>query len=367
MLRRKTSNFLICLMLVLYSGLTVLSAFLMTYSTDALIKLDFSTFSFWLGIIVVIRIFLTWLDYFESVYQEKIIQRMVTDIRIDIVKKIGGMSYVEYEGTKSESYSSWLTNDMKRLQDEGFTAIFHAVDLGAQIIFATIALLYYSLLVMIAALLTTVMMIYVPRKLSANVSIKSRDLSDQYEKFLSKSNSIIGGFSIFYAFDRLPTMVKMIRQSSVETEDAAVNLQREKEKVFAAVNLVGFFGQIVIDLLTGFLAVAGVVTVGSISSTGNLSGKLTFSLSNITNDFVEIKSSRVLLQKFDLAQDIENESLVLAEVNSPIDMKQIEIKNLALSFREEIIFRDFNLTIQHGDKIIITGRSGGGNQRLLKY
>lgn len=366
MLRRKTSNFLICLMLVLYSGLTVLSAFLMTYSTDALIKLDFSTFSFWLGIIVVIRIFLTWLDYFESVYQEKIIQRMVTDIRIDIVKKIGGMSYVEYEGTKSESYSSWLTNDMKRLQDEGFTAIFHAVDLGAQIIFATIALLYYSLLVMIAALLTTVMMIYVPRKLSANVSIKSRDLSDQYEKFLSKSNSIIGGFSIFYAFDRLPTMVKMIRQSSVETEDAAVNLQREKEKVFAAVNLVGFFGQIVIDLLTGFLAVAGVVTVGSISSTGNLSGKLTFSLSNITNDFVEIKSSRVLLQKFDLAQDIENESLVLAEVNSPIDMKQIEIKNLALSFREEIIFRDFNLTIQHGDKIIITGRSGGGKSAFAK-
>lgn len=87
-----------------------------------------------------LRFFLTWLDYFESVYRERTIQRMITDIRVDIVGEIGVLSYEGYEQVKSETYSSWLTNDMKRIQEDGFTSIYSVIDLGSQIIFATIVL-----------------------------------------------------------------------------------------------------------------------------------------------------------------------------------------------------------------------------------
>ena len=140
MLKHKLSNTIICSLLILYSFLTVLSAFLLTFSTDALINLDIRTFLFWTAIIVGLRFFLTWLDYFESVYRERTIQRMITDIRVDIVGEIGVLSYEGYEQVKSETYSSWLTNDMKRIQEDGFTSIYSVIDLGSQIIFATIVL-----------------------------------------------------------------------------------------------------------------------------------------------------------------------------------------------------------------------------------
>lgn len=365
MLKHKLSNTIICSLLILYSFLTVLSAFLLTFSTDALINLDIRTFLFWTAIIVGLRFFLTWLDYFESVYRERTIQRMITDIRVDIVGEIGVLSYEEYEQVKSETYSSWLTNDMKRIQEDGFTSIYSVIDLGSQIIFATIALLYYSPLIMFSAFLLTIIMIYVPKKFNAVVTDKSKALSNQYESFLEQSNSIIGGFSIFYAFDQLNTMVKLIKKSSKDTEDAAVNLQKEKEKAFAIVNLIGFLGQVMIDLLTGILAIVGVVTVGSIRSTGNLSGKITFSLSNITNDFIEIQSCEVLLKKFNLFEKPINLNLTRDE-NKIINIETIEVNNLSYSFGGDVLFHNFDLKINQGEKIIITGRSGSGKSTFGK-
>lgn len=43
----------------------------------------------------------------------------------------------------------------------------------------------------------------------------------------------------------------------------------------------------------------------------------------------------------------------------------IKIKDLQLSFKDQVIFKDFSLTLQKGEKLAITGESGIGKSTLL--
>ncbi len=47
-------------------------------------------------------------------------------------------------------------------------------------------------------------------------------------------------------------------------------------------------------------------------------------------------------------------------------MKKIEFCNINLKFGRNIIFKDFNLSVKKGEKIIIHGKSGCGKTTLLK-
>lgn len=44
----------------------------------------------------------------------------------------------------------------------------------------------------------------------------------------------------------------------------------------------------------------------------------------------------------------------------------IEFKHICLSFEKKTIFNDFNLKVEEGEKIIISGKSGKGKSTLLK-
>ncbi|MGL4955316.1 MAG: ATP-binding cassette domain-containing protein, partial [Cetobacterium sp.] len=44
----------------------------------------------------------------------------------------------------------------------------------------------------------------------------------------------------------------------------------------------------------------------------------------------------------------------------------IKFKNIDLKFNDKIILKDFNLTINKGEKVLIAGKSGKGKSTLLK-
>lgn len=47
-------------------------------------------------------------------------------------------------------------------------------------------------------------------------------------------------------------------------------------------------------------------------------------------------------------------------------MAFIEFKNIDISFDDKLVIQNFNLSIEKGDKILITGRSGCGKSSILK-
>ncbi|WP_078381893.1 ribosomal protection-like ABC-F family protein [Sutcliffiella halmapala] len=54
------------------------------------------------------------------------------------------------------------------------------------------------------------------------------------------------------------------------------------------------------------------------------------------------------------------------KANNKVGKRFLEVKNLAKSFGERILFKDTNFTIQHGEKVAITGPNGSGKTTLLK-
>lgn len=47
-------------------------------------------------------------------------------------------------------------------------------------------------------------------------------------------------------------------------------------------------------------------------------------------------------------------------------MPFIEFKNIDLTYEDKVIFKDFNLAFEKGDKLLVTGKSGAGKSSLIK-
>lgn len=54
------------------------------------------------------------------------------------------------------------------------------------------------------------------------------------------------------------------------------------------------------------------------------------------------------------------------KANEKLGKRFLEVKNLKKAFGDRILFKDTNFTIQHGEKIAITGPNGSGKTTLLK-
>lgn len=54
------------------------------------------------------------------------------------------------------------------------------------------------------------------------------------------------------------------------------------------------------------------------------------------------------------------------KTNHKVGKRFLEVKDLTKSFEERVIFKNVNFTIQHGEKVAITGSNGSGKTTLLK-
>jgi multidrug ABC transporter, ATPase/permease protein len=121
--------------------------------------------------------------------------------------------------------------------------------------------------------------------------------------------------------------------------------------------LFSVIAQMLILLLTGLLIIFGNITVGTITSVGQISGNIFNSLSTINQLQVTIKSVNPILKKF---HDFpEGPKTCIATI------QDVHFENVSYHFGEKAIFEGFTQTFKKGGKYAITGCSGSGKSTLL--
>lgn len=85
----------------------------------------------------------------------------------------------------------------------------------------------------------------------------------------------------------------------------------------------------------------------------------------------QVKSKRKRLEKEldkKKVERVEDEYTVQFSISShhKVGKRFLEVKKLAKTFNEKILFQNANFTIQHGEKVAITGENGSGKTTLLK-
>ncbi|MFC0233619.1 ATP-binding cassette domain-containing protein [Vagococcus entomophilus] len=357
-------NFLLTFLITLESGGIILSTVYLSKIMDSLINSDKYAFLESFAISLFLWLIALILGYIKNIHVEYAKQKQVLYIRNKILSSISVKSYEEFHEKQINEYISWLTLDINTLEEQCFGNFYLAISSFTLIVFSAIAILKFSYVLLIIAIVAAIIMTIVPNRLRKQLDIKNTSLSKKYEKYISKVDEWIKGFPTLISYNK---NYLLKQQLNIENEKIA-NLKSDLGKTKAIINSIIRFLSVVfqysIIFVTGIFVLSGRLSGGVIFSIGDLTGNFFGNMSFFINEVTMFFSTSKIIDKINFDNSLDVPRIPLND-NEFTFFNQIKIKNLEYDFpnSQKILIPDMNFI--KGGKYAILGKSGTGKTTFL--
>lgn len=353
-------NFLILILTLIISAIQVYSSIIHTFSMDALIRGNVKDFLLWnilsLGLWAILFI----INYLESVYEERTIQKISTDIRDDITGRLASTSFSNMMNKNEGTYVSWLNNDIQQIEDKGIRQYYAFWGYIFTVVLSAAALIiYHYSLILVTFILMGILMKF-PSLFEKKMSESTHQLSRAYEQFISKIQDSISGYAVLFGYNKLFKMKDLVKKASMDLTDEKVTFVKTNKIAEGFIGIVNIFSQISIVTYTGILAGLNIVSIGALSTTGNLASSIFNSISQSSTSLMLIKSVDSYFIKYNQFEEKFDNSDSNLKINHSIELKDITYK-----INNKEIFKNLNARFEVGKKYAIVGASGTGKSTLL--
>lgn len=358
------SNILKILLLSgLLSFLRVLPSYLLAFATNAIFARNISQFLFWDLVILILWLIYVCSNYLFSVYQEKELQKISLSLRKREADSIKTVPLADFNKITADGYVSKLTNDITQIETQGVMSLYRLFSNGWLILFSIVALALFNLWLVVLVLGLTGLILYIPNKFGTVLVALGQKLSTSNSSYTKRIANILKGYNVFRYNNRLAEIPKKITEYSQDLSENKVAIAKTNHKIMNLIAFSSLLSQVVVDIVTGFLAIIGQTTIGAISSSGNLAANIFNSVSLVGQSAMELRSIEPVIETFFVDKPIVRATK--KTYNEFIDC--IRIENLSFGYDANLpILENFNLDIKKGGKYLLTGDSGSGKSTLLK-
>lgn len=358
------SNILKILLLSgLLSFLRVLPSYLLAFATNAIFARNISQFLFWDLVILILWLIYVCSNYLFSVYQEKELQKISLSLRKREADSIKTVPLADFNKITADGYVSKLTNDITQIETQGVMSLYRLFSNGWLILFSIVALALFNLWLVVLVLGLTGLILYIPNKFGTVLVALGQKLSTSNSSYTKRIANILKGYNIFRYNNRLAEIPKKITEYSQDLSENKVAIAKTNHKIMNLIAFSSLLSQVVVDIVTGFLAIIGQTTIGAISSSGNLAANIFNSVSLVGQSAMELRSIEPVIETFFVDKPIVRATK--KTYNEFTDC--IRIENLSFGYDANLpILENLNLDIKKGGKYLLTGDSGSGKSTLLK-
>lgn len=358
------SNILKMLLLSgLLSFLRVLPSYLLAFATNAIFARNISQFLFWDLVILILWLIYVCSNYFFSVYQEKELQKISLSLRNREADSIKTAPLADFNKITADGYVSKLTNDITQIETQGVMSLYRLFFNGWLILFSIVALALFNLWLVVLVLGLTGLILYIPNKFGTVLVALGQKLSTSNSSYTKRIANILKGYNVFRYNNRLAEIPKKITEYSQDLSENKVAIAKTNHKIMNLIAFSSLLSQVVVDIVTGFLAIIGQTTIGAISSSGNLAANIFNSVSLVGQSAMELRSIEPVIETFFVDKPIVRATK--KTYNEFTDC--IRIENLSFGYDANLpILENFSLDIKKGGKYLLTGDSGSGKSTLLK-
>lgn len=354
-------NLIVGFLLFGSAGSQAIASMVNAQALNALIELDFNGF-----VTSTLRMFLSFMillvfTYLQIVKQTKTIQKMVTAIREDITNRIEKTSYNAFHEKQVGTYVSWLSNDINILERQGFDALYTVIGGVISTITSIIALLFFHWSIAIWSLMATAITLLLPKIVEKKMGDAQLFVTQENEGFISTANDVLGGFDTLFSYNLLNKITRNMKSASLNLADAKTKQAHVIGKVAVLGAFGNVFGQLSVLILTGWLALRSIISLGALASTGGLASVIFNSIGNITQQIATIRSTKPIFEKFETISFDENQGAA-----SLLDVQEgFSIQELSYSYGDKTVLEQLNFNFELKRKYAIVGSSGSGKTTLL--
>lgn len=358
-------TFIVSLMTVLCSLVRVSHGVLLAYILNAIVAKNMQRFVLWTVADFAVFTLLGVLLFSTSWLRSILIQKMSTQLRLDIAQNVTSGDYAFFHRHDTGTYGSWLTNDITMIESQGFACFFLIIQLICDTGFTIVAFLQFHWSLIVISFLLALATYGVPQLLHKQMAVANLNVTHANEKLLARAQSLFKGFDTLFSLD----LQRHIPADLKEPAEALAQAQVKESVVQAGMNgIAGYssiISQITLTAWTGLLVLWGLTSIGTLDSVGNLSFNILNSMAQLGPVIVAIQAVQPLFAKYVPApadpQAAEKKQL------PPAAAGPIQLTDLTYTYpgSQKTALRPITVTIAPTQKVAVTGPSGVGKSTLL--
>lgn len=361
--KNKKISLFVCFLQTCVWGMQAAVQLLLMATFDAAISMDFNKFIFWTIVSLV-----SWGIYFafgivQGYFQAQAIRRLNNQVRHDLFISILGKKYGEYHASHSGEYISWLTNNVKQIENLAWDPFFNSVGRVAQIIWSMLALALIHWTLLVASLVTALIMWLVPKLFDKRMEKLASDNSDAQAMAVGLIKDLISGFDVLRIFGRQSLFLQKGNIASEKIESSNCRFNYTRNTIGGVLGFLSVSIQILSDIIIVLLAINGKVKLSVLAGGSNLISGVTNGFNSIASFRLSISASRPYFKKI----NIQDDSITKDDRHdSKLIKRDITVENLSFYHGTNLILKDVNMSFKKGGKYALIGPSGCGKTTLLK-
>lgn len=358
-LKYKLLNLIHIILIGFSSAFLVGASVTLSIMLNKLVESDFKGFLIWLGIEFGVYLLFLADTYLIRVNQTKLIQKMTLSLRDDYINSLTRKSFSEFKNKTVGEHLSILNNDIKIIEESGFESFYSLVSTVFTTFFSIIALFSYDYRIVLLSILLTLILTYLPRSFAHKMEKAMKRFSIGNETFISSlTDQLLGYDTLYYSNKKEMLPIKcgeVIKKFIFEK----IVFIKTSSLIEIIMSLFSIISQMLVLLLTGYLIILKQVSIGSISSVGQISGNIFNSLTTFNQLQVSISSVNSIFEKFGAFEKSSHYRYI------DKDIEEIKLTKVGYSFKDKEVFKNINCSFEKGKNYAIVGESGSGKSTLI--
>ena len=359
---------MVFLLVAITSILTLVGPYLIGKAIDDyIIPRDFDGLFRLLILMAVVYALISFFAWFQNYSMMKISQITVRNLRKEAFDKLQMLPISFFDKRSHGDIMSRLTNDIDLINNvlnSSLTQIFSSIItlIGA-----------ISLMLWLSPLLTLISMVTVPLMFLTTRMITSK--TKRY--FLEQQNTLgalngfieedISGQKVISAFVRENDELERFKKINSNLRDIGSRAQIYSGVMGPLMNVLNNIGFAIVTGVGGWMAVQGIITIGTIAIFINYIKQFTRPLNELANQINTIQSAIAGAERLFEIMDEMPESEDMPDAINLIDVKgDVEFKNVYFSYKpEELILKNINFHAFPGQTIALVGPTGAGKTTVV--
>lgn len=178
---------------IMKSVLQVAMIALRALLVDAVVQLDWQLFLWMIGAQVLLKGLQSVVIYLKTLAEEKVVQKVNTELRIQIVESMKQASYSEVTQREVPEYVSWMSNDMERIAVEGIPMFVTIIESIVTIVLSVAVLWTYHWSIVAAMVVSVSAMVMIPKFLESKTKAALSSYSQLQSRFVANLQNLLEG------------------------------------------------------------------------------------------------------------------------------------------------------------------------------
>jgi ATP-binding cassette subfamily B protein len=300
-------------------------------------------------------------------YVARISQMALKDLRRDLFTHLQTLSMSFFDTHAAGGLMSRLTNDIdainQAVSQNVTTLLTSAITMGGILI----AMFLLNHWLALASLFVVPLMIWFTRFVSKYTRKGFRDLQKNLGDLNSVAEEAISGQKVIKAFRRNASVIEAFRVRNNAVFQAGVSANSYALLLMPLTGVLGTFFVIVLASLGGWLALQGLVSVGTIATFINYGRNFTSPLSQLANLYNSIQAALAGAERVFEIVDTPSEaadaplSVPVSTIRGDVSLRDVQFAYVPGT----PIIRSFSLEVEAGQTIALVGPTGAGKTTII--